>query len=85
MFPTKDALVKFTGIGGISLIASFAASLYERTAFAAFFACAGGYAWRRPSTSRGAVANQERPHTALRHARRAFRLDLGAMMVGHAA
>jgi hypothetical protein len=44
MFPTNDALVKFAGIGGISLIASFAASLYERTAFVAFFACAGGYA-----------------------------------------
>jgi hypothetical protein len=44
MFPTNDALVKFAGIGGISIIASFAASLYERTAFAAFFAGAGGYA-----------------------------------------
>ena len=44
MSPTNDDIVKFAGIGGISLIASFAASLCERTAFVAFFACAGGYA-----------------------------------------
>jgi hypothetical protein len=44
MSPTNDDIVEFARIGGISLIASFAASVYDRTAFAAFFACVGGYA-----------------------------------------
>ena len=47
MSPTNDDIVEFARIGGISLIASFAASVYDRTAFAAFFACAGGYALAR--------------------------------------
>ena len=47
MSPTNDDIVEFARISGISLIASFAASLYDRTAFAAFFACAGGYALAR--------------------------------------
>jgi hypothetical protein len=47
MSPTNDDLLEFARIGGISLIASFTASLYDRTAFAAFFACAGGYALAR--------------------------------------
>jgi hypothetical protein len=44
MSPTNDSLLEFARIGGISLIASFMASFYDRTAFAAFFACVGGYA-----------------------------------------
>ena len=47
MSPTNDDIVEFARIGGISLIASFAASVHDRTAFAAFFACAGGYALAR--------------------------------------
>ena len=47
MSPTNDDIVEFARISGISLIASFAASVYDRTAFAAFFACAGGYALAR--------------------------------------
>jgi hypothetical protein len=47
MSPTNDDIVEFARISGTSLIASFAASLYDRTAFAAFFACAGGYALAR--------------------------------------
>ena len=47
MSPTNDDIVEFARIGGISLIASFAASVYDRNAFAAFFACAGGYALAR--------------------------------------
>jgi hypothetical protein len=47
MSPTNDDIVEFARIGGISLIASFAASVYDCTAFAAFFACAGGYALAR--------------------------------------
>ena len=47
MSPTNDDIVEFARIGGISLIASFAASVYDRTTFAAFFACAGGYALAR--------------------------------------
>jgi hypothetical protein len=61
MSPTNDDIVEFARIGGISLIASFAASVYDRTAFAAFFACVGGTRLRRPSTSRGAVANKSDP------------------------
>jgi hypothetical protein len=44
MSPTNDGDPEFSRIGGISLIVSFTASLYDRTAFAAFFACVGGYA-----------------------------------------
>ena len=47
MSPTNDDIVAFARISGITLIASFAASVYDRTAFAAFFACAGGYAVAR--------------------------------------
>ena len=46
MSPTNDDIVEFARISGISLIASFAASVYDRTAFAVF-ACAGGYALAR--------------------------------------
>jgi hypothetical protein len=49
MSPTNDGVLEFARIGGISLIASFTASLYDRTAFAAIFACAGGQRWRRDS------------------------------------
>jgi hypothetical protein len=41
MSPTNDDIVEFARIGGISLIASFAASVYDRTAFAAFFCVRG--------------------------------------------
>jgi hypothetical protein len=47
MSPANDGVLEFARIGGISLIASFTASLYDRTAFAAIFACAGGYALAR--------------------------------------
>jgi hypothetical protein len=47
MSPTNDGDLEFSRIGGISLIVSFTASLYDRTAFAAIFACAGGYALAR--------------------------------------